>query len=53
MSKGTRMESAHLASLVLLRMGAHDQAIRVLKDAKDQRVWSPYLAYNLGVAHGG
>ena len=50
MSKGTRMESAQLASLVLLRMGAYDQAIQVLKDAKDQRVWSPYLAYNLGVA---
>ncbi len=50
MSKGTRMESAHLASLVLLRMGAYDQAIQVLKDARDQRVWSPYLAYNLGVA---
>jgi hypothetical protein len=50
MSKGTRMESAHLASLVLLRMGANEEAIEVLNDAKDHKVWSPYLAYNLGVA---
>ena len=51
MSKGTRMESAHLASLVLLQLGAHDKAIEVLEDARDHKVWSPYLAYNLGVAH--
>lgn len=50
MSKGTRMESAQLASLVLLQMGAHDQAIEVLQSAKNDKVWSPYLAYNLGVA---
>ena len=50
MSKGTRMESAHLASLVLLQMGASDKAIEVLNEAKDHKVWSPYLAYNLGVA---
>ncbi|MGB5260096.1 MAG: hypothetical protein WBO34_06165 [Gammaproteobacteria bacterium] len=50
MSKGTRMESAHLASLVLLRMGANEEAIGVLEDVKDHKVWSPYLAYNLGVA---
>ncbi|MBT8116470.1 MAG: hypothetical protein KJO66_01450 [Gammaproteobacteria bacterium] len=50
MSKGTRMESAHLASLVLLQIGANEQAIEILEDAKQHRVWSPYLAYNLGVA---
>jgi hypothetical protein len=50
MSKGTRMESAQLASLVLLQMGAHDKAIEVLHSAKNDKVWSPYLAYNLGVA---
>jgi hypothetical protein len=50
MSKGTRMESAHLASLVLLRMGASEEAIEVLEDVRDHKVWSPYLAYNLGVA---
>lgn len=50
MTKGTRMESAHLASLVLLQMGAYDEAIEVLTEVKDRKVWSPYLAYNLGVA---
>jgi len=50
MSKGTRMESAHLASLVLLQIGANEQAIEILEDVKKHRVWSPYLAYNLGVA---
>ncbi len=50
MSKGTRMESAQLASLVLLEMGANDKAIEVLQSAKNDKVWSPYLAYNLGVA---
>jgi hypothetical protein len=50
MSKGTRTESAHLASLVLLALGANDKAIEVLQDARDHKAWSPYLAYNLGVA---
>ncbi|MBT8117415.1 MAG: hypothetical protein KJO66_06245, partial [Gammaproteobacteria bacterium] len=50
MTRGTRMESAHLASLVLLQMGAYDEAIEVLTEVKDRKVWSPYLAYNLGVA---
>ncbi|MDX1697542.1 MAG: hypothetical protein R3308_04605, partial [Thiohalobacterales bacterium] len=50
MTRGTRMESAHLASLVLLQTGANEQAIELLNKAKEDKVWSPYLAYNLGVA---
>lgn len=50
MTPGVRTESAQLASLVLLDAGANDKAIEVLEDARSHRAWSPYLAYNLGVA---
>jgi hypothetical protein len=50
MSQGTRTESALLGSLVLLKLGRNQDAIRLLESARKQHAWTPYLAYNLGVA---
>lgn len=43
-------ESAHLASLALLQLGRHDEAIRLLQQTRGDKRWLPYLQYNLGVA---
>ncbi|MGB5473581.1 MAG: hypothetical protein WBQ78_08895 [Gammaproteobacteria bacterium] len=51
MTRATRVEAAQLHSLLLLQLGQNDAAIRVLQESKDARAWSPYLAYNLGVAY--
>jgi len=50
MTHATRVEAAQLHSLLLLQLGQNDDAIRILQDAKTAKAWSPYLAYNLGVA---
>lgn len=50
-TRATRVESDQLHSLLLLRLGQNDAAISVLGAAKDDGSWSPYLAYNLGVAY--
>jgi len=49
-SVATRDEATLLHSLVLLELGRNDEAIEVLQNARGSRDWSPYLAYNLGVA---
>lgn len=51
MTRATRAEAVQLHSLLLLQLGQNDAAIKVLQEAKDARAWSPYLAYNLGVAY--
>jgi tetratricopeptide (TPR) repeat protein len=51
MTPATRVETAQLHSLLLLQLGQNDAAIKVLQAAKDVNSWSPYLAYNLGVAY--
>jgi hypothetical protein len=51
MTRATRVEAAQLHSLLLLQLGQNDAAIGVLEAAKDADSWSPYLAYNLGVAY--
>jgi len=50
-TRATRTEADQLHSLLLLRLGQNDAAIEVLESAKDASSWSPYLAYNLGVAY--
>ena len=50
-TRATRVESDQLHSLLLLQLGQNDAAIRVLEAAKEANSWSPYLAYNLGVAY--
>lgn len=50
-TSATRIESDLLHSLILLRLGQNDAAISLLESAKDANSWSPYLAYNLGVAY--
>jgi len=51
MTPATRVETAQLHSLLLLQLGQNDAAIKVLQAAKNENSWSPYLAYNLGVAY--
>ncbi len=51
MTRATHVEAAQLHSLLLLQLGQNDAAIGVLEAAKDASIWSPYLAYNLGVAY--
>jgi hypothetical protein len=51
MTRATRIEAAQLHSLLLLQFDQNDTAIGVLQTAKDANTWSPYLAYNLGVAY--
>lgn len=51
MSRATRVEVTQLHSLLLLQLGQNDAAIKVLRNARDAGAWSPYLAYNLGVAY--
>ncbi len=51
MTRATRVEAVQLHSLLLLQLGQNDAAIKVLQEAKDAKAWSPYLAYNLGVAY--
>lgn len=50
MSQGTRAESALLGSLMLLQLGRNDEAIELIEGARAKKTWTPYLAYNLGVA---
>ncbi len=50
MSRATRAESALLGSLLLLQLDRNAEAIEVIKDARAAGSWTPYLAYNLGVA---
>jgi hypothetical protein len=50
MSQGTRTESALLGSLVLLKLGRNQDAVTLLENARKEKAWTPYLAYNLGVA---
>jgi len=50
MSPATHVETANLHSLLLLQQGRNADAIGVLQDARSRKHWSPYLAYNLGVA---
>ena len=51
MSATTRAEVTHLQSLLLLQLGRNAEAIELLETAASNRYWSPYLKYNLGVAH--
>ena len=51
MTHATRIEAAQLHSLLLLQLGQNDAAIKVLHESKHAKAWSPYLAYNLGVAY--
>lgn len=51
MTRTTRVEATQLHSLLLLQLGQNDAAIEVLEASKDINAWSPYLAYNLGVAY--
>jgi hypothetical protein len=51
MSATTRAEATHLQSLLLLQLGRNADAIELLEAAASNRYWSPYLKYNLGVAH--
>ncbi|MDH3527585.1 MAG: hypothetical protein OEM43_08815 [Gammaproteobacteria bacterium] len=51
MTRATRIEAAQLHSLLLLQLDQNDTAIGVLQAAKEANTWSPYLAYNLGVAY--
>lgn len=51
MTRVTRVEAVQLNSLLLLQLGQDEAAIEVLQSAKDSGTWSPYLAYNLGVAY--
>ncbi|NNG13272.1 MAG: tetratricopeptide repeat protein, partial [Halobacteria archaeon] len=51
MTRTTRVEVSQLHSLLLLQLGQNDAAIEVLEASKDINAWSPYLAYNLGVAY--
>jgi hypothetical protein len=51
MSATTRAEATHLQSLLLLQLGRNAEAIELLEGAASNRYWSPYLKYNLGVAH--
>jgi outer membrane protein assembly factor BamD (BamD/ComL family) len=50
MSNGTRAESALLQGLVLIRQQRYAEAIAALAAARTEKVWTPYLAYNLGIA---
>ncbi|MEZ5540707.1 MAG: tetratricopeptide repeat protein [Pseudomonadota bacterium] len=50
MTRSTRTEIAQLHSLLLLQLGQNEEAIKVLQSARNDDAWSPYLAYNLGVA---
>lgn len=50
-TRATRIEADQLHSLLLLQLGQYDAAIDVLESAKYANSWSPYLAYNLGVAY--
>lgn len=50
MSSATRVEVAQLHSLLLLQLGQTKAAIDALESVKASGSWSPYLAYNLGVA---
>ncbi len=51
MSATTRAEATHLQSLLLLQLGRNAEAITLLETAAANRYWSPYLKYNLAVAH--
>jgi hypothetical protein len=51
MSATTRAEVTHLQSLLLLQLNRNAEAIELLETAASNRYWSPYLKYNLGVAH--
>lgn len=51
MSRATRTEVTQLHSLLLLQTGQNEAAIKLLHNVKKNGVWSPYLAYNLGVAY--
>jgi hypothetical protein len=50
MTRATHAESALLSSLLLLKMGRNAEAIKVIEAARADKSWTPYLAYNLGVA---
>jgi predicted negative regulator of RcsB-dependent stress response len=50
MMAATRDDVTLLHSLILLQLGRNDEAIEVLQHSHNSRYWSPYLAYNLGVA---
>jgi hypothetical protein len=50
MSQATRAESALLGSLMLLQLGRNTDAIRQIETAHKAGAWTPYLAFNLGVA---
>ncbi|MGB5339126.1 MAG: hypothetical protein WBO06_08535 [Gammaproteobacteria bacterium] len=43
-------ETAHLKSLALLQLGRHEDAMRLLQQARGDKRWTPYLQYNLAVA---
>lgn len=50
MSAATRIDAANLQSLALLQEGRNAEAVEALKVARAGADWSPYLAFNLGVA---
>jgi hypothetical protein len=50
MSDGTRAESALLGSVLLLQAGRNAEAISLINTTRKAGSWTPYLAYNLGVA---
>ncbi len=50
MTRATRAESALLGSLLLLQLGRNAEAIEIIEAARAAGSWTPYLAYNLGVA---
>ena len=50
LSAATRGDAAHLYSLALLQLGRNEEAVSVLQEARTDATWTPYLAYNLGVA---
>lgn len=50
MSPATRGDAANLQSLALLQLGRNAEAVRLLQAVNTGADWSPYLAYNLGVA---
>ena len=50
MSAAIRTEAAQFHSLILIQLGHNDEAIDILKKTHSNKGWSPYLAYNLGVA---
>ncbi len=50
MTRATRAETALLGSLLLLKLGRNAEAIELIEAARADNTWTPYLAYNLGVA---